>query len=206
MPGVVALPDGDFRKVAANYLLPVKPLSETHRAVFLRWVRSHHDAPDLPRLDWSKQWIANCRACEEGPGNILRYLARYTKRGPLPEKSVVSISDERIVFRYTSHRTGRSSLCKLAPEEFLRRYLQHTPPSGFHRIRYFGLPAPACPHPRTPIGRFVPAALSFFLPSPHWAKVVHSSPSGRRYLNPSGKRPACRSRLVSHSAKDTASS
>lgn len=142
VPGVVALPDGDFRKVAANYLLPVRPLSEIYRAVFLRRVRSHRDGPDLPRLDWSKQWIANCRACEEGPGNVLRYLARYTKRGPLPEKSVVSVSDQTIVFRYTSHRTGRRSLCKLAPEEFLRRYLQHTPLSGFHRIRYFGFLAP----------------------------------------------------------------
>jgi len=96
----------------------------------------------LPQIEWSKQWVVNCRPCQEGPGNVLRYLARYTKRGPLAESNIVSVTDEQIVFRYVSHRTGRPELCGLTPEEFLRRYLQHTPPPGFHRIRYYGLLAP----------------------------------------------------------------
>ncbi len=142
VPGVVVRADRTPCKVAANYLLPLGPLSQIYRAVFLRLVRSHRDGPELPQLDWSKQWVANCRPCEEGPANVLRYLARYTKRGPLSRKRIVSVSDEQIVFRYTSHRTARPTLCKLAPEEFLRRYLQHTPPPGFHRIRYYGFLAP----------------------------------------------------------------
>ena len=142
IPGVVIFPDASFRIVTANYLLPVQPLSEVYRAVFLRRVRSHHDGPQLPEIEWSKQWVVNCRACEEGPGNVLKYLARYTKRGPLAEKNILSVTDQQIKFRYISHRTKQPAVCTLTPEEFLRRYLQHAPPPGFHRIRYYGWLAP----------------------------------------------------------------
>jgi len=142
IPGFVVCPDGEFKMIKANYLLPPKPLSEVYRAVFLRLVRSHPEPPQLPKIQWSKQWIANCRACTEGPANVLKYLARYTKRGPLPEKNILSVSDEQIAFRYISHQTKRPEECKVTPQEFLRRYLQHTLQPGFHRIRYYGFLAP----------------------------------------------------------------
>lgn len=131
-----------FEPIKSKYLLPIEPLSEVYRAVFLRLIRAASDAPELPPLDWGKPWVAHCRPCEEGPGNVLRYLARYTKRGPLPEKNILQIEEKRIVFRYFSHRTKRPEKCQLTPNEFLRRYLRHAPPSGFHRLRYYGLLAP----------------------------------------------------------------
>ena len=142
IPGFVICPDGEFKKVPNNYLLPVKALSKLYRAILLRLIRSHRDAPQLPEIKWSKQWVAHCRACPEGPANVLKYHARYTKRGPLPEKNILNISNEQITFRYISHRTKRPEECKLHPQEFLRRYLQHTPQPGFHRIRYYGFLAP----------------------------------------------------------------
>jgi hypothetical protein len=142
VPGIVVSPDGAFRRLPPEFLLPVRAVSEVYRALLLRLVRSQPDAPHLPPIPWSKQWVVNCRRCEEGPGNVLRYLARYTRRGPLPESNILSISDEQIAFRYVSHRTRRPHVCKLTPDEFLRRYLQHTLPPGFHRIRYYGILAP----------------------------------------------------------------
>lgn len=142
IPAVVVCPNGKIRKVKVNYLLRVKSLSKVYRAVFLRLVRAHTTELQLPHIEWSKQWIVNCRACDEGPGNVLKYLARYTKRGPLAERNILSITDQQIIFRYNSHQTNRYEQCKLTPEEFLRRYLQHTPPPGFHRIRYYGFLAP----------------------------------------------------------------
>ena len=139
---MVVCPNGEFKKVKTNYLLPVKALSKVYRAVFLRRVRSHRDALQLPKIQWSKQWVANCRPCTEGPKNVLKYLAVYTKRGPLPEKNILTVTDQRITFSYTSHQPERREQCKLTPQEFLRRYLQHTPQSGFHRIRYYGFLAP----------------------------------------------------------------
>ena len=142
IPGLALGEDGTSRTITGKGLLPLKPLSKVYRAIFLRLVRAHPEAPTLPHLEFSKSWVVNSRACEEGPANVLRYLARYTKRGPLPERNILSVSDEQVIFRYVSHRTGHPATCTLTPQEFLRRYLQHTPQPGFHRIRYYGLSAP----------------------------------------------------------------
>jgi len=142
IPGFIICPNGQFKKLRGKYLVNIKALSQVYRAVFLRRVRSHQNAPKLPEIEWSKQWVANCRVCAEGPTNVLKYHARYTKRGPLAESKIASISNTQIKFRYISHRTNRPAECKLHPQEFLRRYLQHTPQPGFHRIRYYGFLAP----------------------------------------------------------------
>lgn len=141
IPGVV-LEGKNVKKLRPNYLLPLRPLSTIYRAVFLRIVRADKQAPELPHIPWSKGWIVHCRPCEEGPGNVLRYLARYTKRGPLPDSAIESVDERGVTFRFRSHRTKRQATCRVKPQEFLRRYLQHTPPLGFHRIRYYGLLAP----------------------------------------------------------------
>jgi len=54
IPGIVICPDGEFKTVPNRYLVPVKALSKVYRAVFLRLVRSHNDAPKLPAIQWSK--------------------------------------------------------------------------------------------------------------------------------------------------------
>ena len=78
----------------------------------------------------------------EGPTNVLRCLARYARRCPLAEDQIPAADGSRVRFRYRDHRTGRTTTCTLAPDEFLRRLLQHAPPWGFHRVRYYGFLAP----------------------------------------------------------------
>ena len=118
IPGFVVCPDGGFKKISNNYLLPLKPLSKVYRAVFLRIVRSQRDAPRLPTIQWSKQWVANCRTCTEGPANVLKYLARYTKRGPLPEKASSASMTNRS--RSATSVTGRNIRRKVSftPKNF----------------------------------------------------------------------------------------
>jgi hypothetical protein len=155
VPGLVVTAEGHVQRCPPTFLLPVRALSQVYRAVLLRKLRGHRDLPRLPLIPWSKQWVVYCRPCNEGPGNVLRYLARYTRRGPLPENSILNVSDQHIAFRYISHRTKRPSVCKLIPREFLRRYVQHALPPGFHRIRYYGILAPSA----RPVLRALRAAL-----------------------------------------------
>lgn len=100
--------------------------------------------PDTPVPDRvpGRDWNVNARFCREGPGHVTKYLARYAKRGPLSDRAIVKADEKEVIFRYRNHRTGKATLCHLAPDDFLARYLQHTPPKGFHRIRYYGLLAP----------------------------------------------------------------
>jgi len=142
VPAAVVHPDDTVTVVKGKFLLPVRALSKVFRAVFLRMAREAVSAAAIPEIPWGTDWVVNVRRCSEGPGNVIRYLARYAKRGPLAEGAIVRVDDRSIVFRYLDHRTGRTATCTLTPEDFLARYLQHAPPPGFHRVRHYGILAP----------------------------------------------------------------
>lgn len=68
------------------------------------------------------------------------YLARYTHRAAIANSRLVAISDDEIASTYKDYRrNGRQKIMRLKPEEFMRRFLLHVLPGGFHRIRHYGL-------------------------------------------------------------------
>jgi hypothetical protein len=93
-----------------------------------------------------------------GPSQVLAYLARYTHRAAIANSRLVEITDDEVAFAYKDYRrNGRRGIMRLAPDEFIRRFLQHVLPDGFHRIRHYGrkaaapgfptkLPKPALPN------------------------------------------------------------
>lgn len=124
-------------------LLPVRRLSPVFRAKFAAQVRRELPGFEMPGAVWRKRWVVFSRPCLEGGRAVLGYLARYVRRGPLGDHAILAADEDRIAFRYTDNHTRERRTVNLAPTEFLRRYLQHTLPPGFHRIRYYGLWAPA---------------------------------------------------------------
>ncbi|MDR3386363.1 MAG: transposase, partial [Rudaea sp.] len=77
-----------------------------------------------------------------GPAQVLAYLARYTHRVAIGNGRLVELTDERVSFRWKDYRAnGRSKgkVMTLAAGEFMRRFLMHVLPDGFHRIRHYGL-------------------------------------------------------------------
>jgi hypothetical protein len=75
--------------------------------------------------------------------NALRYLARYVFKTATGNRLLTQLPDGRIRWPYRDSRTGRETTLTLAPEEWLRRFLQHVLPSGFTRVRTFGWLHPA---------------------------------------------------------------
>ena len=74
-----------------------------------------------------------------GPERVLAYLARYTHRTAIANSRLVAVDDDHVAFSYKDYRRGgRSSVMRLAPHEFIRRFLLHVLPDGFHRIRHYG--------------------------------------------------------------------
>jgi hypothetical protein len=61
----------------------------------------------------------------------------------LTNARVVSLDDQAVTIQYKERKTGRARTCRLSGREFMRRFLQHVLPSGFHKVRYFGLWHPA---------------------------------------------------------------
>jgi hypothetical protein len=88
------------------------------------------------------EWVVYAKRPFAGPEAVLAYLARYTHRVAISSSRLVSCDDRAVTFRWKDYRADgqhRQKLMTLAPTEFMRRFLIHVLPSGFHRIRHYGL-------------------------------------------------------------------
>jgi hypothetical protein len=126
-----------------NFLVPIKALAKLVRGKFRALLQ--RTCPDLiiPDAVWRKPWILNVTAWGNGEQAVLDYLARYVFRIALTNARIVGLDDETVTFQYKERKTGCSRTCRLSGEEFIRRFLQHVLPRGFHKVRYFGLWHPA---------------------------------------------------------------
>jgi hypothetical protein len=87
-------------------------------------------------------WAVYCKAPFAGPEQVLCYLSRYTHRVAISNSRLVAVDEAGVAFRWKDYRVSRSDRWKtmrLHPHEFIRRFLLHVLPKGFHRIRHYGL-------------------------------------------------------------------
>jgi hypothetical protein len=101
------------------------------------------------------QWLTPLRECEwvvyakrpfAGPAAVLAYLSRYTHRVAISNRRLLALDERGVTFRWKDYRaTGKTryKAMTLTADEFMRRFLLHVLPSGFHRIRHYGLLANA---------------------------------------------------------------
>ena len=92
------------------------------------------------------EWVVYCKEPFAGPQLVLRYLSRYTHRVAISNRRLVADDDGGVSFRWKDYRIegpGRWKTMTLTPHEFIRRFLMHVLPKGFHRIRHYGLFASA---------------------------------------------------------------
>jgi hypothetical protein len=86
------------------------------------------------------EWVIYAKRPFAGPSQVLAYLAHYTHRVAISNSRILSLSDGKISFRWKDYRQdGKGKVMMLAASEFIRRFLLHVLPDGFHRIRYYGL-------------------------------------------------------------------
>ena len=161
VPGGGLSPDGT-RWVACRpgFFLHVRVLSRLFRRLFLEGLRALHRAGelaffgDLSRLAeagafaaWlapfrKSEWVVYAKPPFGGPEAVLAYLSRYTHRVAISNARLVSADAETVAFRWKDYRIkqgDRQRVMRLATGEFIRRFLLHVLPDGFHRIRHYGL-------------------------------------------------------------------
>jgi hypothetical protein len=85
-----------------------------------------------------KNWVVHSKPVGTGE-TTLSYLARYVHRVALSEKAILRHRSDSITLRYRKSGSNRVGILRLKPHEFIRRFLQHVLPSGFRKVRYFGL-------------------------------------------------------------------
>jgi Putative transposase/Transposase zinc-binding domain len=88
------------------------------------------------------KWVVYCKDPLAGPEAVLRYLSRYTHRVAISNRRLIAADDGGVSFRWKDYRVAgpeRWKTMTLHPHEFIRRFLLHVLPKGFHRIRHYGL-------------------------------------------------------------------
>jgi hypothetical protein len=93
-----------------------------------------------------KNWFVYTKPPFTGPDAVLAYLARYTHRVAISNSRLIALDERGVTFRYKDYRrNGPARYCTmtLSADEFIRRFLLHVLPKGFHRIRHYGLLASA---------------------------------------------------------------
>ncbi len=141
-----------------GFFLPVRVLSRLFRRLFLEQLQTAHRAGGLaffgtlagladPAAFARRQralhhidWVVYAKPPFGGPEQVLAYLGRYTHRVAIANSRLATLDDTQVGFRWKDYRHhGKTKVMTLAPDEFIRRFLQHTLPDGFHRIRHYGL-------------------------------------------------------------------
>jgi predicted RNA-binding Zn-ribbon protein involved in translation (DUF1610 family) len=141
VPGGALTDDGRWitaPKRNKRILVPTQKLARLFWGRFMWQARRAAPGVDFPDVSSAKRWIVYCKETVQGSDCVLEYLGRYVHRTAISNRAIVSCSEGSVSFRYRSHRDDKTKVMTLPPDEFLRRFLQHVLPRGFHRVRSFG--------------------------------------------------------------------
>lgn len=158
--GGIALDGSRWIAGRPGFLLPVRVLSRLFRRLFLDGLSRAHATGRLgffgtqARLAQPEafnallaalrriEWVVYCKRPFGGPAVVLAYLARYTHRVAISNSRLIACDADGVSFHWKDYRVdgrARSKVMRLSVDEFIRRFLLHVLPDGFHRIRHYGL-------------------------------------------------------------------
>jgi hypothetical protein len=158
VPGGGLSPDGAcWVPCRPGFFLPVRVLSRLFRRLFLEHLQNAFDSGKLrfftslenlrDRRAFARylefvgrvKWVVYAKRPFAGPEQVLDYVGRYTHRVAISNNRLLDIEGGQVSFRYKDYRnSNQQRTMTLSAEEFIRRFLLHVLPRGFHRIRYYG--------------------------------------------------------------------
>jgi hypothetical protein len=161
VPGGGISPDGKhWIACKSGFFLPVRVLSRLFRRLFLQGLQAMHagrelqfftDLAALKDTDRFRahlaplrktEWVVYAKPPFAGPKQVLAYLVRYTHRVAIANSRLLDLDETHVSFRWKDYRESglhKSKVMRINVGEFMRRFLLHVLPNGFHRIRHYGL-------------------------------------------------------------------
>jgi hypothetical protein len=162
--GGISMDGSSWARCRPGFFLPVRVLSKLFRRLMLEKLAAAHAAGKLRFLGQharladadafaaflaslqTTRWFVYAKRPFDGPQAVLAYLSRYTHRVAIANSRLIAADDDGVTFKWKDYRSegrDRHKTMTLAPDEFIRRFLLHVLPKGFHRIRHYGLFASA---------------------------------------------------------------
>lgn len=157
VPGGGLTPDHErWAAARRRFLLPVRVLSRLFRRLMLAALEKAHTDGTLqffgdlePLRDPAafarflapmkfKDWVVYAKPPFGGPSRVLEYLGRYTHRVAISNQRLLALQEGQVSFAWTDYRDSLRKVMTVSAPEFIRLFLQHSLPTGFQRIRYYG--------------------------------------------------------------------
>ena len=134
--------DGKYWEPArGEFLMPVAVLSRKIAAQFRAALEKAEPTvfADIPTKVWQREWVSFCKHYGHGNDAVLNYLSRYVFRTAISNARILGMDQTHVTFRWKDRKADAWHTERLPGVEFLRRFLQHVLPQGFHKVRYYGL-------------------------------------------------------------------
>lgn len=149
----------EWIQASRKFFVPVKALSAMFRGIMIRQFKELIETNELKLPDsfndfvtlktelYGKNWNVYCKKARGGMNSVLQYLGQYTHRVAISNSRMLTMQDGKVSFRYRDYRLEQkryqNKIMSLETLEFARRFMQHILPSGFYKIRYYGILATA---------------------------------------------------------------
>ena len=193
-----------------GFFLPIRVLSRLFRRLFLDALRAAFEVGELkffgdlaglaePDAFTAKlravrqiEWVVYSKPPFGGPAQVLAYLSRYTHRVAIANSRITEVTAQSVSFRWKDYRHhGKTKVMTLDADEFIRRFLQHTLPDAFHRIRHYGFLANGQRAAKIALCRELLA-----VPSPGPQTTADAEPIGSPGVPPSDTCPCCGGTMI----------
>jgi hypothetical protein len=146
--GAVSKDGACWTPCKGNYLFNKEALSMVFRGKFLHYMNHARQCEKLKLSDneykklknklYAKKWIIDVRDPVKNPEHVLQYLARYTHRVAIANSRITALQDGMVTFKINNRKKNRTEQITITAVEFIRRFLLHSLPKGFVRIRHYG--------------------------------------------------------------------
>ena len=146
VPAGALMPNGKWKhsRNRGKYLFKVQSLSETFRGRFVDQIRKSIEEGRVkgkePKGLYDSDWVVFAKQPFGGPLDVIGYLGRYTHRTAISNDRILKVTNDSVIFKWTDYRNdNKKQETTLSGETFLGLFCQHILPSGFTRIRHYGV-------------------------------------------------------------------
>lgn len=129
--------DGKWQTSRKKFFLPVKVLSRKFRGKLLFLLKQAGLLFNTAL--YQDEWVVYCKPPFKHASNVVQYLGRYTHRVAISNSRIMAVNASSVTFSWRDYRDGKKKTMTVSAVEFIRRFMLHILPSGFHKIRHYGI-------------------------------------------------------------------
>ena len=139
VPGGALTKDNEWVSSKRNYLVPYGCVEKIFKGMLIRRIKEAFPDYIVPNKAFENKWVIKIKSAVDHIDSVIKYLSGYVNKIAISNKKILKLENEKVTFEFKRNKDNTNSVMTLPVLEFMRRYLTHVLPSGFVRIRYYGI-------------------------------------------------------------------